>query len=55
MKNKGIHVRIQPDLMIRFKMAVAKNGDTITGLVIKWVTEYINKSEKENDKWKTLY
>lgn len=49
MKNKGIHVRIQPDLKIRFKMAVAKNGDTVTGLILKWITEYVNKSEKSDE------
>lgn len=49
-QKKMISVRIDKELKRRFEIAMAKNGDKITNLVINFITDYINKSEKENDK-----
>lgn len=46
MSKKIFNVRIDEDLLIHFRIAAVKNKESMTSLVVKFINEYVNKSEK---------
>lgn len=49
----GITVRVPPDLRKEFKLCVLQNGETMQGLIERWITKYVymhNPPMKDGDK-----
>ena len=41
----SLTLKVDPELKNQFKAAAASNGEQMSGLVEKWVREYIEKSK----------